>query len=192
MTRTKILIGVIGGIILISFIAIALLDTKAPPKKDVSAKASPTPIAVNGSTNGGNGTPVRNMLKTATLKFIENTIDGADVILDSGGVEVNAVQIELSYDPTVLKDVYFTNGNFFDTPRVTVYDVDETGGHLLYKVIPDNAVPKNGRAFILHMHYLYERGVKNGDLVIFQPRTGVFTAGVTDSVLKSTTNLFLR
>ncbi len=109
-----------------------------------------------------------------------------DVNLLSGRNRVNAVQLELSYDPKVLTNVDVKPGAFFTNPIVLLKNVDETAGRISYALALSPVTGgKIGTGTIAVLTFSSNApGQKTS--IKFLSKTQVTAQGIRASVLKST------
>lgn len=109
-----------------------------------------------------------------------------DVNILTGKNKVNAVQLELSYDPTVLTNVDIQPGTFFTNPTPLLKTVDVSLGRISYAlVVPLGEAGKQGTGTIATLTFksLLRTGEKT--TLKFLPKTQVAAEGIQTSVLKS-------
>jgi hypothetical protein len=122
MKRTVILIVVLT--VIAAVLVILALQTEQPvineptPKQQVSVQ--PVPNA---------DTSLRLSPDTVALGTGAGKVD---VVIDTGKNKVNAVQLEIAYDPNVITNVTITPGSFLQSP-ITLLDLhDKTTGRISY------------------------------------------------------------
>lgn len=111
------------------------------------------------------------------------------VNITTGKNRVTAVQLELIYDPKVLSNVSVVPGSFFKNPIALLNQIDTKTGRISYAlgISPtDEAVMGKGVTAILTFDV--KAGTEAKTVILFLPKTLVTAQGVTESVLKQTTN----
>src|SRR5437016_5299258 len=104
-SKKNIILGIAG----ICVIASIILLTLNPQIQKFNVIPVPTPVI-------GNNAAISPVPKTAVLSLKQQSSSSIAVVLDTQGKPVSGVQIELSYDPNVLKDISVTPGTFFSNP----------------------------------------------------------------------------
>lgn len=173
-------------IILLLIIVLGLLYMLLSPKtKDVSFNpplppATPTSVA-----------------KT-TLSFSKDSIvissrsATADIVVNSNGQELTALQFEMSYDPKTVVVSDITPGDFFTNPTVLFRKIDPTLGKLSYMLaIPPTGTAKNGTGTIAVISFNTTSNLLSGKSTefTFLPKTLVTAKNIKESVLEKTTGL---
>lgn len=109
-----------------------------------------------------------------------------DVIIDTGNKKATAVQLELSYDPKVLSSVQLSPGTFFDNPIELIKNIDVDNGKISYAVaIAPNGIEKQGKGVVATVKFLANVQAVKATQISFLPKTLVTAAGITTSILKS-------
>jgi hypothetical protein len=180
--RTLILVLALGGITLF-FLFLALrpqFESKAPQMVEVSPTATPTPYAQSVlSLVPSQSTPAAT---PGTLKY--------DLVVNSNINTVNAVQVDLGFDPKVLSNITITQGTFFPKPVVLIKDVNYKTGRISYAIgiqPTDYGVKGQGTVATISFQYLKSAGASTK--LEFMPKTLVAAEGVTQSVLKEATSI---
>ncbi len=108
-----------------------------------------------------------------------------DVSILTGRNKVNAVQLELAYDPKALVNVDIKPGDFFTSPVVLLKNIDVVQGRISYALaISAGANGKQGTGTIATLSF--NALSKAPTVIMFLPKTQVAAEGVQTSVLKST------
>ena len=112
------------------------------------------------------------------------------VVIDTGNKAVTAVQLEISFDPLILRNVSITPGDFFDTALVLLSKIDYQSGDIFYAVVmPPAGSPKHGKGTIATLSYVFNSGAFNPTNLRFLPRTKVAAVGIDQSVLKQASDI---
>ena len=120
-----------------------------------------------------------------------------DVVLDTNNKPVAGVQVELSYDPTVLSNVRLIPAQqafFGPSSQVLISAVDSEQGRISYATaISAQGSEVSGRAVIVRIGFTANKskGVQ-GTLISFLTKSAVTTLASQNSVLKSTTPLQIK
>lgn len=103
--------------------------------------------------------------------------------------KVTAVQLELQYDPEVLRDVAVVPGSFFANPEVLLNQVDSKTGRISYAfgvgLTRQGAV---GQGTAATLTFATKAGVPQQTAIIFLPKTLVTAEGISETVLRQTIN----
>ncbi len=147
--------------------------TIAPPL--VSPQPTPTPV-------------VQTSLSFAPNPLVIASSSGTLAIsIDTGANKVNAVQIELSYDPKQLTNVLISQGTFFPDATTLLNSIDAKNGKASYVLaISPSGEAQSGKGTVATLSFrtLIPSGQKTG--ITFTPKTLVTADDVPTSVLKAT------
>lgn len=129
-----------------------------------------------------------------TSLFVEPAIKYEDatysstVSINTNSNKVTAVQLELSFDPLVLKDVEIFPMDFFTDPIELIKTIDEENGRVSYAIsIPQQTEGIMGAGNLAKISY--NIASKSGQIqtyIKFLPKTEVSSENTTVSVLKET------
>lgn len=125
---------------------------------------------------------------TASSRF-NKTIS---LMADPHGNKVNGVQIELSYDPTIITNVVITPGQFFSHPVVLFHTVNKTDGRISYVIAPglsDGLATQSG--IVATLFLTINPQATASTTLHFLPKTKVTQEGTLESVLKTAQDLTL-
>lgn len=109
-----------------------------------------------------------------------------DINILTGENKVNAIQLELSYDPKALFSVDIKPGDFLTSPTSLLKNVNATTGRISYALaVSPGANGKQGTGTVAVLSF------KPFDITVptairFLPKTQVAAEGIQTSVLKST------
>ncbi len=109
--------------------------------------------------------------------------------IDSGSNKVTAVQIELSYDKTVITNIDVTPGTFFANPLTLLKNIDTNLGRISYVLATTpggKAVTGKGTVATLTFTTNLVTGGKTA--ITFTPKTLVTAEGLQTTALKTTEN----
>src|SRR6267378_3916361 len=80
-----------------------------------------------------------------SLKPANTAQNSTDLIIDSMGDNLTAVQAEIVYDATKITNVHVTQGTFFATPIVLFNQIDQKTGRISYAIaIQPSNQPQKG------------------------------------------------
>ncbi len=176
--RTLILILALGAITLF-FLFLALrpqFKNKIATPAPTSPTPTPTPYAqsiLSLVAVQPTGTPVPN-----TLTY--------DVNINSNINTVNAVQLELAFDPKVLSNIVVKPGPFFKAPIELIKNINYQTGRISYALgiqPTDYGVKGLGTVAVISFQYPVT-GAPASTTITFLPKTLVASEGVTQSTLK--------
>lgn len=179
-------LALILGLIILTLVllGVALLpilrqnQTTEPVPTPTSRKTtlSPTPPAFTTITLSPN--PVT-LAQTGTV----------NVIVDTGGNSLTAVQLEIAYDPTYLTNVSIQPGTFFPNPVQLLNTVDDQTGRVTYALgITPAQTPISGSGTVATIMFQRTLSAPAGQTQLdLLPKTLVTQQGSGASVLKATT-----
>lgn len=150
----------------------------------LNMRTAPSPVS----------TPVSVAQTTLTISTPTASTSGvltSDILINTNGNKVSAVQIELSYDPNVLGNVDIASGPFFKTPVELFKKIDTVNGRVSFA--SGGALGKeglSGRGVVAKLSFTKFQSLGTTS-ISFLPKSLVSTEGVTQSVLKSATGLTL-
>lgn len=173
-------IGLIIALFLVTLLLLALAIFPVTQKTSVSITPTPT-VNSSAQTVLAFAPPVAT--KSAVASGSASYSMDANIL--TGKNKVNAVQIELSYDPQTLLNVDIKPGDFFIDPVVLLKNIDKTTGRISYALAaPLGTNGKSGTGTIATLTF---NSIKNTPTTIkFLPKTQVAAEGIQQSVLKST------
>lgn len=109
------------------------------------------------------------------------------VNIETGKNKVNAVQLELQYDPKVLTNVAVSPGAFFKNPVVLLSQIDVKTGRITYAFgigLKDQGVM--GKGVVVTLSFEVKSATPQQTSILFLPKTLVTAEDTTKSVLKQT------
>lgn len=166
--RTLILIGALA-VLVVTLILIALKTQQRP-----QTVQAPTP------------TPKISMAHTILSLVAETaTPSSEDITIDTTTNTVSAVQVEIAYDPTVIRNVKVTQGTFFPQATPLINLIDTKNGRISYALaIPATTEGIQGKGVVATISYQKIPGVTKDITLTFLPKTKVTQIGILDSVLE--------
>lgn len=186
--RTLILIAVL--VLLASLLVVVALSqrgTKPTPTPVSQVVPSPTPV-------------VQTVLaiEPNPINAIRNATTSANVTIATGGNSVTAVQLELSFDPKVLRNLALAHpltGGFFANPVVLLNKVDSEKGTVTFAIaIPPSGNAKSGRGTVATITFTAQGAAGQTSQIAILPKSLVTATGTSGSVLRSMsgTTIILR
>lgn len=130
-------------------------------------------------------TPAETVLSMESASLPTATAQIVNVIADSGTNKVTGVQLELSYDPSLISNLTLSPGDFIKEPVELLNKVDITNGRITYVVgVPIGGEGIMGRGTVARISYT-EVGSKGSVVEIrFLPKTLVAIEGFSATALK--------
>lgn len=172
------------GLIIALFVVTSLLLLLAifPVTQKTSVSITPTPTITNSAQTVLAFAPP---VASASALASGSATYSMDVNILTGKNKVNAVQLELSYDPKALVNVSIESGDFFENPVILLDTIDEKTGRISYAIAlspADSGKTATGTVAVLKFKPLGNASTS----IKFLPKTQVAAEGVQQSVLQST------
>ena len=164
-------------IITLALVTVGLVILAVMPKQPKNEPTPQTQITPN---------PIQTILTISSVPVPQATPSAytTDVIINTGQSNVISVQLELSYDPTVLTKVDITPGSFFINPKVELKNIDEANGRITFALSSSDNQGVLGQGILAKISFKTLK--KNGSTAIdFLPKTKVSAEGISESVLRS-------
>lgn len=158
------------------FLALNPNGTMKQVSKNIPTTPTPTPFAES----------ILSIIP-ATTSATATTTKTYNVMLDSNINTINAVQLELSYDPKVISNVVIKSGTFFPRPLELIKDIDSVNGRISYALgiqPADQGIKGLGTVATVSFQILPTATVSS-TTISFLPKTLVTAQGVIQSVLKT-------
>lgn len=178
-TKTVILISMLTVItVALLYAAIVQQPKSSPLVAKPGQKASSAHTVL--SLANGSSTTSSQLSKTVNL------------LADPHGNKINGIQVELSYDPTVITNVTITPGTFFSHPVILFHTIDKTDGRISYVIAPglsDGLATQSGVVATLALTVNPQATAST--TLHFLPKTKVTQEGTLESVLKTAEDLTL-
>lgn len=176
------IVGLLITTVVLLFVALSAKPPVSPQTTTVTQETGPTP------------TPVAHTMLTLspdTVQIGANGSGSVEVMIDTGENQVTAVQLELSYDPAVLRNVVVTPGDFLPTPITLINNNDRDNGRISFALgIPPSQDPVTGAGTVATIRFTrvsrVPTGITDTELELL-PKTLVTAQGISTSVLKSAT-----
>lgn len=103
--------------------------------------------------------------------------------------KVNAVQLELSFDPKVLTNVTLTPGPFFTQPTILINSVNTNDGRISYALAQQLTAPgATGSGVVAYISFDTLPTAQKQTTISFLPKTAVTADGILESVLGASKN----
>lgn len=180
--------AIIGIIALVIFVpVVAFLLSLGQVEKSSSNSINPTPVQPITQVTAVSPTPV---YKTSLLSFKQLSAGSTAVVIETGAKPASAVQLEIGFDPVILKNIQVVPGSFFDKSLVLLSNVDYQKGSIFFAVVtPPDGKPIRGKGTVAVVSYTFAQGAINPTTLQFLSRTKVATVGIDDSILKLANNI---
>jgi hypothetical protein len=175
-TRT---LGLIIFLILVSGVLIYTAGIQKTPQQTQTSIPTPVvmPVAI--------GNTILSLSSGIVSAYNTNTVN---LMIDSQGDNVTAVQGEISYDPAMVTNVHLTQGTFFENPIVLFNQIDQKNGRISYAIaIQPQGQAQMGVGTVATISYNLMPGAKGPITFTFLPKTKVTAEGIAQSVLKTAT-----
>lgn len=115
-----------------------------------------------------------------------------NVDIATGGNKVTAVQLEMTFDPTVLTKMAIAQGDFFVNPIVLLNKVDAKKGTITFALgIPPTGEAKSGTGVAATLSFVPVGTPGTQSPITILSKSLVTASGTSSSVLKSTTGTIL-
>jgi hypothetical protein len=138
-------------------------------------------------------TPVINAHTILSLSPTTSATNSVDLAINTMGDNVTAVQAEIVYDPTKIRNVKVAQGSFFPTPIVLFNQIDQKTGRASYAVgIQPMDQPVKGTGTVATISYDLIPGAKGPITLTFLPKTKVTAEGIAQSVLKTANSITIN
>lgn len=178
-------LALISGLVIITLILFVFAlrssnQTKAP------VQPPPPPVVANPTA----ATPAHSVLSISpnTITVQPGGLGSADVVIDTSDNPVTAVQLEISYDPSLLSNVKVVTGPLFQNPVVLINKNDPATGQLTYAFgITPNHPTVSGIGTVATISFTAKNVPGKQTSLTLLPKSLVTARGVRDSVLKNAT-----
>lgn len=173
--RTLILIAILA-LVTAGLLYLAIRQDQPTPKVSMAPTPTVSPAHTTLSITPGNAST--------------SARQTANIVIDSHSNKVSGIQLNLSYDPTVLANVTIQQGQYFTNPNVLLHNVDKQNGRItLVMAIQPTAQQASGSGTVATISYTFLPTTKESTTISFLPKTAVTQEGELSSVLATTTNL---
>lgn len=177
-------LALISGLVLVTVVlfVIALRSNQAGDK----TSTTPSPAVSNATPTPDVAHSVLSLMPNP-VNVVAGGAGRVDVNIDTSDNSVTAVQLELSYDPKVLRNVVVTPGPLFTGAVVLINKNDPTTGKYTYAFGRTPAqTPVTGTGVVATVSFTAVASATPSQLTLL-PSTLVTARGVATSVLKSST-----
>lgn len=167
-----VLLVITAGLLYVAFRpATQNVQYKPPP-----IVATPTPVA-------------QTMLSLSPASYVIASPSGSlNVTVDTGQNKVNAVQIELGFDPQAFSVIDIIAGKFFDNPVVLLKNVDLKNGKISFALaLPPTAPGKTGTGTVAVINFTTTIASGGKTELSLLPKSSATADKVKPSVLKKAT-----
>ena len=169
-------------------VGLLYLALVTPPyqKKQPPVGPTPTPISVNAHTT----LAIAPASASESSKLTQYSLA---VTIHTGSNLVNAVQLELAYDPQALTNVTVSQGDFFRQPTTLLNSIDTVDGRISYATTEQLDLPaKMGTGTVAIISFDIAKDFTGKMTTIsFLPKSAVAADKIMESVLRSTSNYTL-
>lgn len=179
----------LGLILFLAAITGALLYIALVPKNiqnEKSSSVTPSPKAAVSPTPKPVGHSVLSLLPNPVIASSSST--SMDIVVDSNGDKVTAVQAEISFDPQVLTPVSITQGTFFKNPFELLKKTDAKNGRISYAIATSpNSGSQIGSGVVATIKFnVNPASTVNQTQVTLLPKSLVTAENIYESVLIKT------
>ena len=137
-------------------------------------------------------TPIKTDMVKSTLLVSEDIQAGSksgtfevDIIANPNGNKITVAQLEMSYDPKVLRNVDIKPGSFFLNPTIIAKKIDSTNGTIKYWITnPANQTGITNEGVVAVI--TFSKSSNTSTPLNFLPKTALSASGSDRSVLKQT------
>lgn len=185
---TLLLIIILGGIA--SFFLYLALKPNTKMQKTVATVPTPTPYAQSVLSFEPADTSTQGATLTPQPKKMANILTYS-VVLTTNANTVNAVQLELGFDPETIQIDSINPGPFMPNSVQLTKDVNNTTGRVSYAIgvgPTDKGIKGTGVVATISLEFL-PTATASSTTLSFLPKTLIAGAGVNPSVLKSSTDI---
>lgn len=116
----------------------------------------------------------------------------ATIKVDTGYNKINAVQLEIGYDPKVFSQVALSPGDFFPTPQILLNLNDKKNGRLSYNLTLPKQTPYikgEGSLAILTLNKNIQYNESSQSAITILPKSMITSSDVQGSLLKNSQEL---
>lgn len=182
MSRNALLL--LGGLFLLTIVLLIVTLQRGTSEQSLKPRlvAKPTKQQIP-----ANAKSVLQLLPNPAKLDAENN-GSIDVQLDTNENAITAVQLELQYDPKVLRNVAITAGPFLNKPIELLKNIDKTTGRITYMLgISPAREPIQGKGIIASITFskLSTVTTQKTDFKLLDSSL-VTSSGIDNSVLRST------
>lgn len=180
---TIVLIVILGGIAGFLFY-LALSPKNLKQTQNVASVPTPTPYAQSTLT-------LEKALDATGTAQLTKKPQIYNVVLTTNANAVNAVQLELGFDPQVINVSDITAGPFVSNPVQLTKDINNKTGRISYAIgVGPNDKPVQGQGVVATITFTFTPApTVSSTTISFLPKTLIAASGVNPSVLKSTTDI---
>jgi len=160
-------------------LALGMLFISAIAYYAFSHLPQPTPIDINEITSS----PASVTLSfPASISITPGSLSSADITIDTGGAQVSAAQVELTYDPSKLKSLTLTQGDFL-TNELSKSKIKAGKISFVYAV----PIGETGKSGVGKLATLKFKASGGNSQIAFGKGTMVAALGTRSNVLSSAT-----
>lgn len=120
------------------------------------------------------------------------TVYELPVVIKTNESKITAVQLELAFDPNLLKNVDISLGSFFKNPAIFLNQIDEKTGRISYALGTTNKNDLEKEGIVVELKFeLVLPFQKNQINISFLPKTLVTAQDISQSILKNAESLHI-
>ena len=125
---------------------------------------------------------------------VSGTTGSVDIVIDTDQNEVNAIQLEIAYDPSILSNVNITANGLFANPLQLLKQIDPETGRITFEyAVPPSQKSVKGKGTVATMTFTKAAGsTATSTEIQLLPDSLATAVGVSGSVLKSTDNTTIQ
>lgn len=129
--------------------------------------------------------PTQAIVSESTLSLTPNPLSilagqntSVQVIIDSQGPKPSLLQLEMAYDPAVIKKVTIVPGTFFQNPQVLLNTVNARNGRVSYALASglESTSENNSKIAAIITITPYNTAIRKETLLEFLPKTVIRTS----------------
>lgn len=176
------IVGLLVTTVVLLFVALSAKPPVSPQTTTVTQESGPTPTPV---------AQTELVLSPDVVELAPGVTEEVYVNILTRENQVTAVQLEIAYDPAVLRIVSVKPGTFLPTPITLINNIDRENGRISFALgIPPSQDPVTGSGDVAIIRITrassIPAGTTNTELELL-PKTLVTAQGISTSVLKSAT-----
>lgn len=185
---SKKLLAILFLLIAVPAVLYFVAKVAMPPQPVVKTPQSAPSTQQNPQTQIPLATNAQTTLTFSPAQYsLSSTSGSIDILIDSGANNASAVQLEISYDPAMLKNVAITAGPFFANPLELLKKINQTTGRISYAfgaALSDKG--KTGKGTVATISFTSTLPKGQNTTITLLPQTIVTAEKEENSVLKET------
>lgn len=134
--------------------------------------------------------PYAQTVLTVSKPILSGDTYTANVLINTGTNNIDAVQLEMTFDPTQITDVEVSPGTFLVNPIVLIDEVNPETGSVSYAISSAPGQESKGGTGIVAVITFQQLGAEGTETAInFEPKTLVSSQEIDKPILKSATGI---